>query len=367
MRCAISLTDQSFVSTKSVGIFNVSLGLARGLMHCPEISELHVLGNEECASAFADAPPHVRLHFTGRPVPRRFGRIWWDQAGLPAALRRIAPDWAILPKGFPPYFPRLGSVKLACYVHDVIWEYYARIRHAESPFPWHEKAYFRTLGLRALRIADLVLTSTRFNAGRFRAHVPRARTAVVGIGFDSPAEPVPQPRGEDVLFYASPYPHKLTGLGVERLEAWLAKRANAGKLRIHVIGNLPRGVQLLHPAWVKHGRLPREALARLLREKCRVSVYFSAYEGFGMPPVESLLSGIPCVASGIPPIRENVPTRYLFDNESAESFIRCMDSAYGSDSSPEIPHFPDWKEVAQRCVNAMLSNDSACQTAAFRA
>ncbi len=357
MKLALSLTDQSFIATKSVGIFNVSMGLARGLMDCREVEELHILGNEECAGAFHGCPGHVHLHLAGKAVPRRFARVWWDQWGVSSAIRRIAPDWVLLPKGFPPYFPRLGGARLACYVHDVNWEYYETRRGGgrENPFPRHQLAYFRRLGLRALAVSDLVLTSTQFNLARFAAHVPGVRAAAVGIGFDSPLrEPAATP-GADVLFYASPYPHKLTRLGIARLEAWLAARGGRGPApRIHVIGRLPGGCALPGGQWVEHGRLPQAELDSLMRGQCRVSVYFSDYEGFGMPPVESLRAGLPCVASDLPPIRENIPARYLFDNADEQSFIRTMDAAYGNPGAIERPAYPDWREVARRAVAAML-------------
>lgn len=356
MKLLLSLTDQSFHATKSLGIFNVSLGLVRGLMRCSGVDELHILGNEECREFFADCPPHVHLHLADHPLPRRFSRVWWDQFGVSAAVRRIAPDWAVLPKGFPPFFPRLGRTKLACYVHDVIWEYYAdKGGAAGNPFPPHQLFYFRTLGLRALAVSDLVLTSTRFNAERFACYAPRARTEVVGIGFDSPSLVVPlQERcGRDILFFASPFPHKLTVLGVSRLRAWLARRQDADDVRIHVIGRLPEGCPPLSAAWVTHGRLSQQELQKLMTEQCRASVYFSAYEGFGMPPVESLRAGLPCVASDIPPIRENVPACCLFDNESETSFFEALDAAYDGTNAMVCPEYPSWEEVAGRCVRAM--------------
>ncbi len=357
MKLALSLTDQSFTATKSVGIFNVSMGLARGFMHCPEVSELHILGNEECAGAFRDAPPHVRLHLLDKPVPRRFSRVFWDQWGVSRALRRLGADWALLPKGFPPFFPRLGRTKLACYVHDVNWEYYEkrRIGGSENPFPPHQLAYFRALGLRALAVSDLVLTSTQFNIGRFAAHVPGVNACAVGIGFDDPQENAPARPGRDVLFYASPYPHKLTRLGIARLQAWLAARPQQEEQpRIHIIGALPKDCPLPGSNWIEHGRVPQAQLRELMTTQCRVSVYFSDYEGYGMPPVESLRAGLPCVASDLPPIRENIPARYLFDNADEQSFIRTMEAARQDTGNPECPTYPDWREVAQRAVSAML-------------
>lgn len=355
MRLLLSLTDQSFAATKSAGIFNVSIGLARGLATLPEVSELHLLGNEECADYFSDLPPHVTLHLTDLPVPRRFRRVWWDQAGVSAAIRRIAPDWALLPKGFPPYFPRLGKTKLACYLHDVNWEYYDKHTQKDGicPFPWHERLYFKTLGLRSLRMSDLVFTSTHFNKARFRAYVPEAQVEVVGIGFDTPAAPPTAEHGKGVLFFGSPYPHKLTPLGMQRMEAWLRHRKDAADIRIHMVGHCLDAVNAPSTAWVNYGRVPQAKLQQLQQQECRTAVYFSDYEGYGMPPVECLRAGLPCVSSDIPSIRENIPACYLFDNLSEESFIAAMDAAYDRGVTEPCPEFPTWREVATRVVHAM--------------
>lgn len=354
MKVLISLTDQSFTTTKSVGIFNVSVGLARGLASCKGISELHILANREVAPLFADMPEHVKLHLTEKEVPRRFRRLWWDQIGLPKTIRRIQPEWAILPKGVPPYFPRLGKTKLACYVHDVNWEYYARLDGATANLlPRYQHLYFKNSLLHALKISDLVLTSTNFNRSRYLSYVPAARTQVVGIGFDTPASPFAERRGRDILFYSSPYPHKLTSLGVRYTAAWLAQREDAENIRVHVLGGLPDGVTLPDAHWISYGRLPEEEMMRLLTQECRAATYFSAYEGFGMPPVECLRSGIPCVASSLPPIRENIPAELLFDNEDEVSFISTMSHAYDMTEMPNRPAYPTWAQVAERVCRAM--------------
>lgn len=356
MKIAIALTDQSFARTKSMGIFNVSMGLTRGLMKHPSVKELHILGNNECADVFADAPPHVHLHLMDKPVPRRFARVWWDQFGVSAATQKIAPDWLILPKGFPPFFPCLGKTRMACYVHDVIWEYYSELsKQGKNPFPRHENIYFRTLGLRALRKSDIVLTSTKFNADRFRAHVPECRTSVVGIGF-APAIPsaqTPENRAPGVLFFASTFPHKLTSTGVQRLQTWLSQRKDAETVTIHCIGHLPENLSISDVNWVRHGRVDSTTLDKLMKDECRVSVYFSDYEGFGMPPVESLRVGLPCVCSDIPPIRENIPAQYLFNNNDEEDFVRVMNRTFDADIPPICPTFSTWDEVTEACVKAL--------------
>lgn len=354
MKLLIALTDQSFAATKSVGIFNVSMGLVSGFMKNPDIEELHILGNKECAAHFTQLPPHVHLHLEDKPVPRRFGRVWWDQVGVCAAIRRINPDWAILPKGFPPFFPMLGKTKLACYLHDVNWEYYEQHRgEGDTPFPRHELMYFRALGLRCLKVADLVLTSTQFNRSRYEHYHPGCRTAVTGIGFDDAPRPYTPAAGRDILFYASPFPHKLTTLGVSRVESWLRQRHDAAGIRIHLIGRLPHGLILPGPQWVPHGRLPFDELQQLQQQVCRCAVYFSDYEGFGMPPVECLRSGVPCIASALPPICENIPARFTFDNADEAEFVTRLNRVYDAPDMTDLPHYPTWQEVAKRCVAAM--------------
>lgn len=360
MKIAIVLTDQSFFRTKSMGIFNVSMGLTRGLMQHPDVTELHILGNNECKEAFTDCPPHVHLHLLDKPVPRRFSRVWWDQFGMSAFVRRIAPDWLILPKGVPPFFPLLGKTKMACYVHDVIWEYYAKLKGKLNPFPWYENIYFRILGTRALKNADLVLTSTQFNVKRFKAHAPNTKAAVVGIGFEPPILRSDTRKGTDILFYASTFPHKLTKLGVKRVKAWLASRKDAKDIKIHVLGSLPEGVKLDSDFWIRHGRLPQAELEQLI-QSCKCSIYFSDYEGYGMPPVESLRIGLACVASDIPPIRENIPEQYLFDNSEQSSFNQAINRAFDNSEPINCPEYPTWQEVVQGCICSMRTQEKKQQ------
>lgn len=360
MKIAIALTDQSFAHTKSMGIFNVSMGLTKGLMHHPEVTELHILGNNECADTFANSPKHVHLHLMDKPVPRRFERVWWDQVGLPLAVRKINPEWLILPKGFPPFLPLFGHTKLACYVHDVIWEYYENLQNCRnSPFPTHEKLYFKALSYKALKSSDVVLTSTQFNANRFLAHIPSTRPAVVGIGFD----PIPEPdatrkRGSGILFHVSSFPHKLTELGIKRLQTWLAHRNDSSDIRIHCIGKVPPHIIPNNANWLYHGKVSREELDNLMMQECRACVYFSAYEGYGMPPVESLRCGLPCVSSDIPPIRENIPAQFLFRNDSEWDFIQTLDGAYDATTPISCPNYPSWEDVADNCLQALKQSST---------
>lgn len=358
MKIAIALTDQSFQRTKSMGIFNVSMGLTKGLMSHPSVSELHILGNDECNEAFADCPPHVHLHLLDKPVPRRFGRVWWDQFGLSAYVRKIAPDWLILPKGVPPFFPLLGKTKMACYVHDVMWEHYEQRPPADraKAFPLHEFIYFKNLSLHAMKTADVVLTHTQFNQQRILSYVPESKISRIGIGFDSASTAPEKSSKTDILAYASTFPHKRVDLTISRISAWLTQRNEGKDIRVHLVGSLPEGFTLPDSRWVHHKRIPYTELRQLLQKTCRFAVYFSDYESYGMPPVECLLNGVPCIASDIPPIRENLPERYLIPNDDENAFIAKANELYDGKIPFECPTYPTWAEVTDRCVRALTEH-----------
>lgn len=361
MRLLISLTDQSFGATKSPGIFNVSLGLARAFMRRTDL-ELHLLGNSEWREALGALPPHAVMHGDRRPVPSGWRRVIWDQAGVVRAIGKIRPDWALFPKGFPPLLPLSSPVKLACYVHDIIWEYYESLSPEErnrsgTPFPMMQKLYFRRLALHALRHADLVLTSTQFNRERFLAREPKARVAPVGIGF-SPAAEHAGGEGKDLLLFVSPFPHKLTRQAVAWLARWL-DTPEADGVRVHAVGRLPDDLRGALPAsrWEEHGRMKEEELDDLKRRRCRAALYFSAYEGYGMPPVECLRMGLPCLASDIPPIRENVPERFLFPNDNYDLFAQKLNDVLARPETGDVPLYPSWDDVAERCLHAMRTHE----------
>lgn len=78
-----------------------------------------------------------------------------------------------------------------------------------------------------------------------------------------------------------------------------------------------------------------------------------------MPPVESLRNGVACVASDLPPHRENLPSECLFRNDDEEDFIRCLNRAWKAPNSWTCPDYPTWDTVAERAVRAMQAAESS--------
>jgi glycosyltransferase involved in cell wall biosynthesis len=357
MRLLYALRDQDLATTKSIGILHVSVAVLHGLVRQPEITRLDVLANRSLAPLVPAPPPHVRYHFLDAPAPRRWQRLWWDQWTLGAWTRRLEPDWLLLPKGFFPLLRRPAG-RVSAYVHDNIFGHYAR--QGTNPFPWGEMTLFRHSLARTAAQADVIVTNSAFTAAEISsAYHCRAQPVPIG----APLLPAPAPaRGSAelsadprVLLLTSPHPHKLTARAI----AWLQRlqAESRGPLAVVGVGGLPPGLAWPdQPGWQRHPRLSEEAFAGV-RTGCNLLAYFSAYEGFGLPPLEALQAGLRVVASDLPPLRENLPAEILFANGSYDSFRQTVQRALAM-ATPPTTRTASPDDVAARWVTLLRESDA---------
>lgn len=352
----VSLADQNFARTKSVGIFNLATGLVERLAARTDLDALTVLGG--AGSDDARWPDWVKRERHEAAAAGRLARLWWDQWGVYSAARRSGNEWLLLPKGYAS-FVRRPPVKLAVYVHDAMLDFYRR--NHPAGFGRAEELYFRCALRGSLRHARVIFTNTAFTASEVQrlareAGMPPVATVVAGIGFKPTAPTTEERRGLVVL--ASPFPHKLTGRAVEWLARWQTETGfDAG---VTWVGRLPDGLRLPElRGWVRHERLP-EAAYRALLARARVLVFFSEYEGFGMPPVEAAIAGACPVFSRIPPTVEAMGAGgEAFDNGDYQSFFGALQRARETPPEriaawrAELLARHDWQTVAGRVVEAL--------------
>jgi glycosyltransferase involved in cell wall biosynthesis len=353
-----SLADQDFERTKSIGIFNVSLQLADALAVEPRLDRLTVLVNQWHMPRL-NLPPHVAMALRDEAAGRGLQRILWDQWHAYDVARRLGNEWLLLPKGFSSFFRRC-PLRLAVYVHDVMHHVYAR--NYPGALPYLERFYFQRAMRSTMQEAEVIFTNTEFTASEVRrvARESGLREPVVccaGIGFQREADPV-WPKENRVLVLTSGWPHKRSKLALAWVQRWQELSGFAGE--IDLIGGLPKHeICPARAGWRHLPRVEEEDYRQLLRA-ARVLVYFSDYEGFGMPPVEATLAGVAAVYSDLPPTRESMGKAGLpFSNTDFESFRCAMDQAVAL--SPDVSGaWADqllsrhtWDRVAQRIVTAL--------------
>lgn len=355
-----SIADQSFAKTKSLGILNVSLHLARYLSESPDIQPFTLLSNSELDAALANGLKTVHNEANQGKIKR----ILWDQFGVYRAARIAGAQWLFLPKGFASFVLR-PPCRLAVYVHDTIFDYYRQrgwkmASRLETPYFEH--------GIRSvLRNASLILTNSEFTRNELlrktaELHLPPPNIRAVGIGFELAESPFPQKR-ERIVVLISRWPHKDSTTAIDFINRWSQQTGYKGD--IDFVGSLPEGLKLREcPTWHHHSRLPEAEFRQLIAE-AKSLVYYTEYEGFGMPPVEAAWNGACPVYSDIPATRESMlGLGAPFTNNDFDSFTRAMNLAMKCSGgniatmAATLRQTHSWKTVGNKVVKALLETSN---------
>ena len=265
--------------------------------------------------------------------------VLWEQFRLPTLLRRRPVDLLFSPGYSLPWGPRVPSVVA---IHDLAFE------HLPQDFALRERWRRRYLARRAARSATRVLTDTSRTAEelrrRYRAPVERiavtplgvsprfehARRRVSACNSQSEAElpalvklgvrppyvlvlgsVLPRRRLDLVLgafarLVGEQGPEDEAGAGVTSLGA--LRLVVAGRNRLRRRGALSRMIRDSGCAErvIRLDYVDEEVLPALYAWAAG-TIYVSTYEGYGLPPLESLAAGTPVLVSDAPALTEIWP------------------------------------------------------------
>ena len=295
------VVDVSPLSHQRTGVGNYVRGSLAGLVEA-------AAGRHELV-AFAPASRagrrEIEASLAGIELERRLPvlpaahavRTAWSRLGAPPVERVAGPldvfhfsDWM--------YPPQRAGV-CSTMVHDLV----------PLHFPdWVHRRTERMHGAKyrhAARSCDVVIVNSAFTAADVAETlgVPRERIHVAHPGVEATFTPDGERRtlGRPyALTVATLEPRKNLGTLVEAY-----RRLDPDELALAVAGAAGWGEQpaLDAPGVLRLGYTPHEELPELFRG-ASVFVYPSRFEGFGMPVVEAMACGVPCVVSSHPSLDE---------------------------------------------------------------
>ena len=263
--------------------------------------------------------------------------VLWEQFRLPRLLRRERADVLFSP-GYS--LPRVSDRPSLVTIHDLSFE------HLPGDFGFRELWRRRYLARRAARAATRVLTDTRRTAAELRQRygVSADRVAVVPLGVSprfvgAAASAGTGDQAHDqaladlgvrppyLLVLGSILPRRRLDLVLHALGRIVREPAATGsgpgsgspnldELRLVIAGRnqLPRRGDLdrLIQDGDRANRVVRlgyvdDDLLPTLYARALGTIYVSEYEGYGLPPLESLAAGVPVLVSDAPALTELWP------------------------------------------------------------
>ena len=362
------------ITAPLTGIGRYALELARGLAHHEEIEELRLYS----AYRWVDDPAHAlaanrTIAAIRRNVPFKTQALELYQQ-IRGGLFRLhtrrmkgfllhTPNYVLMPFDG----PALTTV------HDLSWLSYPdahpveRVKFLDRHLP------------KTLARADLVLTDSEFIAAEIatRFALPRAKIRAIPLGVDAAYHPR---TAEEILATLAKY--RLEHSAYLLVVATLEPRKNLARL-VRAYAALPTATKARHPlvivgarGWLNHELertlTPLEAAGTVRRlgyvgedelpalyAGAHAFAFPSLYEGFGLPVLEAMASGVPVLTSNVSSLPEVAGDAALLvdpNDEDAlrEGLVRLLDdsawrtnaSARGLARSRDYP----WS----RCVDATI-------------
>jgi glycosyltransferase involved in cell wall biosynthesis len=339
-------------------------GLLAGLAGIDAANQYFVFTNRETGPGLVPPQPNFqRLPQPVRAVSRP-ARMLWEQAALPLAAVRHSLDVMLNP-GFTA--PLLCPCPQVTVFHDLQHK-----RHPEY-FRWFDLPFWRFFLFGSAHISRLLLADSAATAADLLEYyrLPESKVRVVRLGVDPVFFDIAHRRHPEpfLLSVSTLHPHKnLDGL----LRAFAGFRRTHPEFRLVVCGLQGFFTGPLHdlrdslglrdavefPGWI-----PREDLHDLYA-RAWAFLYPSLFEGFGLPLLEALASGIPTACSAIEPLSSiaagaAVEFDPLDTTAIGEAMLRvAADEALRTrlaEAGPRRAAQFSWRETAEATLAALLA------------
>jgi len=245
----------------------------------------------------------------------KFNGHLWEQISLPRYLKKNGSPLLISFSGCGPLFYDNQIIT----IHDVSHERYPE---------WFSKNYCRYYGFMMPRIgrkAHAILTVSEFSKREIvdTLHLDPAKIYVIHSNVPFHAKP----SAEEVLNYkhdpdADKYILTVSSMDPRKNFIRLVEAFNNlddKSVKLYIIGmkfkafNTPDLQKLIGENVYLPGYITDEEL-QVMYKNALFSVYPTLYEGFGLPPLESMTYGCPAIASDIPALKEVSGNAVLYTN-----------------------------------------------------
>ncbi len=289
---------------EGIGRFTYEI-LKRMVRQHPEV-EFHFLFDRKFHPEFIFADnviPHVIFPPSRHPILW----YWWFEMAVPESLNRIKPDLFVSMDAFLSF---RTSVKTHLTIHDLSFEHYPKA------VPWLAQQYYKSFTPIYARKADRIATVSQFSKFDIIEHykIGDSKIDVIPNAASDYFQPITHDQklsikskyssGEDFFICVSSlHPRKNIINLLKSFEIY--KQQSKLKTKLLLIGEFMFSSGAIKQQLASMsskdevlflGNCPHEQIAEILGAASAM-VYISLFEGFGIPILEAMQSGVPVITS----------------------------------------------------------------------
>jgi glycosyltransferase involved in cell wall biosynthesis len=290
---------------KSIGIYNYSLSILKTLaVQKGTDVEIVVACSGENYEELKGIP-NIKLKIISSEYPNFKIRLLWRLINAIQSAKKENADIYFSPKGFAPsLFKRKKKPFIVLTVHDMIPFYY--LHNYPNYFSFFENQFITQSLKHSITIANKIITISDFSKQMiFQYHKRRDDIYVVYNGVSIVKKNIDLNTTSPYIFaITSKLPHKNM---VNLLEGYVEYR----KLEINPLPLVVCGItdfELIgfeeYKPFVECVHFADGNKFASLFSNAALFLFMPKIEGFGFPPLESLMYGVPAVVSDIPVLRE---------------------------------------------------------------
>lgn len=304
--------------------------------------------------------------------------ILWFEISVRRALKKHQPDVFLSPDG---YLSLLSKKKQIAVIHDINFEFFPQF------LPVGARIYLRYFFPKFAQKAERIITVSEFSKKEIEEqyHIDAAKIDVAYNGVANEYKPISAHERENVRWHYTrgiPYfvyvgalqPRKNIEFLLKAYEAFREKTETPHRL---VIVGEKKWWSSKHEQTYQNmqfkdevmftGRLDLDELAKVVAASLAL-VYVSFYEGFGIPVVEGMKSGVPVICSNLSSLPEVAGDAALLVNPyDEESIAEAMLSVHHSpalqqelrNKGIERASEFSWNKTAQAVWNSILKVHSS--------
>ncbi len=300
--------------------------------------------------------------------PFKFLQLCWEKLNIMSVEWFIGKVDVFFSSDFlrPPLLPKTLGITT---VHDLVWKMYPQF-HEDWIVEAHEKKLEKTIRYNDEIIVDS--ENTKNDLLRLYPQINKNKTHVIYPGIGEEFRPINNKNKTEqvlkkyginypsnfLLYVGAIEPRKNLVLAI-KVFSELIKNNKFSKFNFIIAGktgwknkNVFQSIKRLKledkvkfTGYVANEDLP------YLYNAASLTVYLSAYEGFGLPPLESLVCGTKVIAGDNSSIKETVDEKFLVDVTDFKKILEKMKYLLGNKieiNSKEVQDKFDWKNSAQQ-------------------